>query len=1449
MAPFRSEFVSRVVRLGALTPSVPTSGIETGHLRYPSGIRRIDDEVGFSDNRRVKVDLLGPLEVGDGVVLEPRDRIALSVLLVQRNQLVTSEQLADALWADRPPSSWAKQVQICISRLRKALGHDTIATLANGYRLVIDESHLDSWQFEQLITRGHELMAGGEPDRAVVSYARALALWRGHPLEELDGWAAGQIEVVRLEELRLSTQEDWLDARLAAGDHRQVAIDALALAAESPLRERRWRLLALAQYRSARQADALRSLATARRILRDELGIEPGADLVALEAAILRQDSELDVRVVAPLVSAACPYKGLTPYDVVDHDQFFGRDAEVSLALDRLRTSPLLVLAGPSGSGKSSLARAGLAPMLAASGRHVVTMFPGRDPERALSEAITPDISESVVIVDQFEEMFALGVPTPEVRAFCARLARYATETAPVILVVRSDHLGDLAMAPELSRLAEQGLHLVTPLAGAELREAIEQPAQRAGLRVERGLVELLERDTEGEPGALPLLSHALAETWLRRDGPVLTIEGYQATGGIRGAVANSADRLYDSLSIGERSVLRSLLLRMVSPSIDGPPMRCRVPRRNMTGDPDRDRVVALLVRSRLVTAEEDSYELAHEALARAWPRLQAWLDDDVDGQRVMRHLAARSEEWESSGRLPAELYRGARLDGALEWRDETHPDLNPVEDEFLAASVAARTSEAHDLAAAARRTSRQNRRLRVLVVLVAVLFVAASVTVVAARNARSDARLEALVNQSLALRGGDRGLAALLAVEAHRRQPDARSWSALLGTFTAAPGFLGYRYVPGVGRLSGALVPGTSEAVIALDGGALRIVNLDSGDIDDRFTGSEPVTGGSRLAVSGDGRIVAQLAGRSGGTSCGGPGSRIQTDGAGCAVLQVYETRTGRQVMEPVISPFGIGQVAINADGSSVAVTGGYDGDVAIYRPDDSEPVAVIAGLARPDDVDMPWEVAGADFGSDGRLYIGSLAGPIRVVDPTSGVVLDTWDAPRLSSNNHLVAAPDGRVVGAGTEGVVAFAADGSLLWSVDLRTAATPEPCPWFAVDTPRDVFHCGNFFGVIEEYSLRTGELTGTSFDPQLGDVGPMDVSADGNELVVFGAASPTIARWRFDGGGLVTDAVAAGHVVYDGYDPTGDSILVSRRHPTASTWDEFTEFATWNPVDDTEIARADRPLEGMGWVGAATLSAYSKAEDRIVFADAASMEPLDGLDVPTEAINLFVSAGGKRDYVTFGGGEVWTVDPGTRQRVEPTFSITGSPMTVSATRNAERVVITTFQNPESVTHVYDGRTGRRLDGRLVGPFRTSVSLDGTLVGATGGKIIEYDLDTLEPIGTFPGARGEVNTLEFSADGHTLLAAANDQTVSLFDVASRRRIGDPIAAFSPLIGAGHLHPDGTHVAVNERDGVVIWDIDPDHLAAAACRLAGRNLTETEWNTYLDGFGSYRPTCPEYP
>ena len=179
---------------------------------------------------------------------------------------------------------------------------------------------------------------------------------------------------------------------------------------------------------------------------------------------------------------------------------------------------------------------------------------------------------------------------------------------------------------------------------------------------------------------------------------------GYRETGGIRGAVAQSADRLYESLSPDQRALVRSVLMRLVAPSLDGDPVRCRVPSRALLGDAGRERVVALLVRSRLVTAEQETFELAHEALARAWPRLQAWLDEDVGGQRILRHLGVAADGWDSLGRPPSELYRGARLDAALEWQAAARPDLTALERSFLDASVSEAASQSRALAARARR-------------------------------------------------------------------------------------------------------------------------------------------------------------------------------------------------------------------------------------------------------------------------------------------------------------------------------------------------------------------------------------------------------------------------------------------------------------------------------------------------------------------------------------------------------------------------------------------------------------------------------------------------------------------------------------------------------------------------------------------------------------------------
>ncbi|MDR7189622.1 DNA-binding SARP family transcriptional activator/energy-coupling factor transporter ATP-binding protein EcfA2 [Microbacterium sp. BE35] len=763
--------------------------------------------------------VLGPLDTGTEQTLSPRERVVLAALIVRAGRTVAPGDLAQACWGEDPPRTWPQQVKTCVARIRAGLGSAAIVTRGSEYSLGIDPATIDAFEFERLVSSARQHALHDEHDRAVDAYRRALELWRGEPYAELADWEPAAVEAERLIEIRDSAQEELLEARLAEGEHRAVIADAERLVRAAPLREDRWAILAIANYRAGRQAEALATVRAARVRLAEELGIDIGPRLGELESSMLQQDPALMLVKTRHRVSDTCPYRGLAAYSIVDADEFFGREGDIDTLLQRVRPGTLTAVVGASGSGKSSLVFAGLLPH-ASEGRRVAVVTAGREAAAHLRARIEQRGADDIVVVDQSEALFQL--PEQEREELCTLVAGVLAAGSAVVLTLRSDFLDRATGLPHIGTLIGRGVYAIGPLSLAGLREAIEYPATRAGLRLEPGLVELVVRDADDRRSTLPHVSHALVETWIRREGATLTVAGYEASGGIVGAIAQSAESLYRSLDDEDAGACRSLMLRLVHRGVDGASVRRTAQLAPLVADPARRRVLDRLVTARLLATDGDEVSVAHEAVATAWPRLDGWLEEDAEGARLVATVATAAELWSGAGRRDEDLLRGARLHAALDWRDEAQPDLTAVERELLDASAEREQDEVRELGERAAREKRSNRRLRWAVGGAGVLLVAAIVggSLAAIRGgeaqvAAENASVEALVATSLSLLDQDREAAALLAAEAYRRWPeDPRTRSALWGVMTNSGGVVAVHHGGDASVPWLDVVPGTDTAV-----------------------------------------------------------------------------------------------------------------------------------------------------------------------------------------------------------------------------------------------------------------------------------------------------------------------------------------------------------------------------------------------------------------------------------------------------------------------------------------------------------------------------------------------------------------------------------------------------------------------------------------------------------
>jgi WD40 repeat protein/transcriptional regulator with XRE-family HTH domain len=1224
------------------------------------------------------------------------------------------------------------------------------------------------------------------------------------------------------------------------------------------------------------------------------------------------------------------PYRGLRSFEPEDAEWFCGRKRLTDDVIGQMRAlydqGGLLAVVGPSGSGKSSLLRAGLIPALQAGGLGIpgsrnwpVTLFtPGAQPiqelatqlalltdddpdrfeailladpqgcARLASEAVSSEESADadsarsrlLVVVDQFEDVFTACQDEQMRRYFIAALDAAVSQhggvpAALVVLGLRADFYPHVLEYPALVAALQGHQVLVGPMAEAEVREAIIEPARRAKLAVEDGLVEVLLRDlapapghgsptAAHDPGALPLLSHALRATWDRSRGGRLTVADYRATGGIRDAVAASAEEVYQALNPAQQDLAQQVFTRLVHIGDNTADTRRRVPVSELPHPAEARPVLDAFIAGRLITAEADDVQIVHETLLRAWPRLRGWISADRAGARVHRQLTAAAEIWHDSGRDPSDLYSGGRLAADEEWASQaTHYDrLNVLEREFLTASVRRRVAEDR---AARRRT----RRLQQLVAALAVAATTAGLLAVVAFQQKA-----AVTRQKAAVtRERDLAVSRQVAIEA--------------GQLRASDPALAMQL-----SLTAYQIAATAEARTALI----------------EATGGPPVT--RLLGPAGaELNVIAY-----------GPDRTLLATGSANGTVQLWNARQPGPPVAlgaplPVPSPGSVTCIAFSADGRTLAA-GSTGGAVTGWDITDPARAARLAVLR----VTPAATVKSIAFSPDGKILVAAsgnhldlwnTTGPLR--NPVAGVPLGAG----TGQVNAVAVSPDGRTLAA------ASSAGQVVLWR--LRAGARPRaagvlqpPGPTKAVNAiafspdARTLAAAGN----AKQVWLWTLALTSKPANRPTALAGPagfiyaLAFSPDGQSVaaasadndayiwnlasravtsvvphpapvlsVAFGARGSALATADTDGaariwqlpGPVLTGPAAAVFAV--AYSPDGHDVAAGSGDGTVRLWD-VSDLAHPVPLGNplTSPGPAADTLDGpVAWGPGGRLAAGTASGGLHLWDVRAPAHPA-ALPAPPSALTDFIQnvtfdTSGHLMAAASAAGTIELWDTTTFTRPKPLAVIRDVPpgnsqgvLAVSISRNG-RVLAAAGDDGSvrlwDITHPSHPTPigGRQYLASLTSTvYQVTFSPDSTLLAASGedGKVRLWRVtDPAHPhlLATLAGPVGIIYDVAFSPDGHTLATSDGDKTIWLWDITRPAKPATTAILTGPAkaVFAAVFKPMGNSLVAGSQDGTVrLWLTSPATAARYICSTAGTPITPAEWAQYIPAL-PYRPPCPD--
>jgi WD40 repeat protein len=1049
---------------------------------------------------------------------------------------------------------------------------------------------------------------------------------------------------------------------------------------------------------------------------------------------------------------------------------------------------------------------------------------PGRDPDGpAAGRHQQPRL---LLVVDQFEQLFTQCADEEQRRVFITALAAAAgighgpdlVPAALVMLGVRADFEARCADYPQLAD-AVQDRYLVTAMTERQLRLAITEPARAAGSRVDDDLVEVLLADVRiRQPGAvgagvLPLLSHALDQAWRSRTGQALTLADYERTGGIEGAVADSAQRAYDRLSPGQQAAARQVFLRLSATSSDGVDTADRATRAELTYGTspaevrDVEAVLEAFAAERLLTLAADSVEVSHEVLLTAWPLLRdTWLAETHADRIVRTRLRTVAAEWARDSRDPSYLYSGSLLEGAAGTADRIdadpvrNPPLSQTERYFLQASDRA-----------CRRAAR--RRHAVIAGLLALTLTAVTAAGIAAHNATNATRQAAfatrqhaialsgqLAAESLIVDTTDPVAARRLAVAAWRVFPTDQAGSVMAtllaeqqrnGILPADPsGVFGVAFSPDGKLLASADIDGTVRLWDPVTDQRVRTILADTG----------PNGGVNRVAFSPDGKLLASA----------------DADGT----VRLWDPLTGQAVRAiradtgPKGSVYG---VAFSPDGKLLA-SADADGTVRLWDPLTGQAVRTIHAITGP---------GGVVFSPDGKLLASAdyLDGTVRLWDPLTGRPVRAVQAgPGLCG---VAFSPDGKLLAsAGADGTVRLwdPVTGQPARTIQADTAPGPNRFVYGVAFSPDGrLLAAADFHGTVRLWNPVTGQPARTI----MADTGP---NGGGNE-VVFSPDGKLLATAGLDGRVRLWDPVTGQPVrtllaTGPNVGVAGVAFSLDGKLLAAADYDGTVRL--WNPVTGQPV--------------------------RTIMADTGPNGGLYGVAFSADG-KLLATADGNgavRLWNPVTGQAVRTLQPGTHIAAGGVaFSLDGTLLATADGNGAVRL-----WNPVTGQHIHTMQAKTVPTG---GAREVAFSPDGKLLASADGDgtvrlwnpVTGQAVRTIQAAGPNSGAN-ELNSnplsqlnvtpvygVAFSPDGKLLASADGDGTVRLWNPVTGQPVSRPQATSSNVGVYGvAFSPDGKLLASADGDGTVrLRDLSLlTHPYEALCTDVGPP-TPQEWHQYVPG------------